>query len=557
MKPIGPYVAARELPGPAGAVRTLRATDRLTGMPVLLHLLPGPADLPVLPDHPALLPPTDAGFDGDQAYVATELPPHAQQAADPLLAARGALDALVALHRAGLTHGGITPAQLWSMDGEVRLAGAALPWRTQRASPETDLRDLAATLEALGGLPRPLQALRDVPGQLSAQAALDQLTAGVTAPDAPVLPVAAGASPPALREARPHDGSPIVIGDGPEAPVPEQKPAAPEPTVSLPAAPDYPMTSGHASPVQTIVVQALRPGPSEPGPVADHAAPAQPGRETPQERRRRENEARRAQAILDAQAGARRKAERLKAQAEQAAASPAVPEPIRIGFSDVAEEVPEDLPPWPQAGTAEPTPRLHLRTVERLPASLRRNTAPVAEATEAPAAEPLSAPAVQAEPGRLPARRVAHEPIRIGWDEDDSWRVVREPEGQSSPRPLSPPRWVLPLLAALVLLTLGLWAAWSLSARQTAPVSPARTAPAAPCCDVRFALRGTQAKVVVLSAPQDANLTPGQTLGHAPGVIRFPLKGRYRLRVEADGYSPAVLNLNVPRARPVEIALGP
>ncbi|MDB5046079.1 MAG: hypothetical protein JWQ08_2129, partial [Deinococcus sp.] len=60
MKPIGPYVAARELPGRdlAGRsaaldgpeVRTFRATDRLTGMPVLVHVLPFAVPVPQVPD---------------------------------------------------------------------------------------------------------------------------------------------------------------------------------------------------------------------------------------------------------------------------------------------------------------------------------------------------------------------------------------------------------------------------------------------------------------------------------------------------------------------------
>ncbi|MFD1732530.1 hypothetical protein ACFSC4_17860 [Deinococcus malanensis] len=153
MKPIGPYVAARELSGNQQTVRTLRATDRLTGMPVLLHLLPGPVAVPDLPDHPALLPFTDHGMDGGQAYVVSELPLHAQPAADPLLAARGALQALDALHSAGLVHGGVAPAQLWSVDGEVMLAGAGLAWGAREASAQADLRDLAQTLDTLGGLP--------------------------------------------------------------------------------------------------------------------------------------------------------------------------------------------------------------------------------------------------------------------------------------------------------------------------------------------------------------------------------------------------------------------
>jgi len=178
MKPLGPYVAARDLTGDrsAGTVRTLRATDRLTGMPVLLHVLPHVAPLPELPQDPALLRPSEGGLDGDVAYVVTELPPHALPAADPLLAARGALAGLAALHEAGQAHGGVDAAQLWSVDGRVALAGAGLPWGGE-PSPAGDLRALRETLETLGGLP---PALSGAPATATARELLTRLEAPVT-----------------------------------------------------------------------------------------------------------------------------------------------------------------------------------------------------------------------------------------------------------------------------------------------------------------------------------------------------------------------------------------
>lgn len=579
MKPIGPYVAARELSGDQQTVRTLRATDRLTGMPVLLHLLPGPVTVPDLPDHPALLPFTDQGLDGSQAYVVSELPLHAQQAADPLLAARGALQALDALHSAGLVHGGVGPAQLWSVDGEVVLAGAGLAWGAREASAQADLRDLAQTLDALGGLPARLAALRDAPGTLSARDALARLKqpAGeaavtgmstVTATQVPtpkpaepahIQPAPASGPPPQQhpvsgrapapsRGSAPllHDGSPIVLGD-PEPPAADQSAEGQDPAPA-----EVPST------VETIVIAASPPVASSL--VADPA-----GRESPQERRRRENEARRAQAIQDAQAGARRKAERLRAQAEEQRA--AVPEPIRIGFTDAkAASDDADLPDWtPEAGgSTPPAARLQMRTVERLPASLRRVTKPVVPEAPGPEAQTRHEPQdflQPAEPGRLPGRRLKSEPIRIGWDEDESWRVVREPQPEPSGTRPSLPRWLLALMAALLLIVVGVWVAREMAGRAASAQSGAsQTASAvASCCEVRFVVQGAAgrgAELFVLDAPDGANLTPGQDLGRAPGVVRFPVRGRYRLRVVADGYSPAILNLTVPRASAVNIGLG-
>lgn len=211
--PIGPYVAARELTGqrPPGTVRTLRATDRLTGMPVLLHLLPHAVPLPELPHDPALLPPSEGGIDGDTAYVVTELPLHARPVTDPLLAARGALAGLAALHEAGLTHGGVDTPQLWSVNGRVSLAGAGLPWEGER-SPAADLRDLMSTLDALGGVP---PALRDAPRDASARDLLARLEAG-----SELAPGNATAKPPRQAGEAGEDSAPSPDASAAPTPAP-------------------------------------------------------------------------------------------------------------------------------------------------------------------------------------------------------------------------------------------------------------------------------------------------------------------------------------------------
>jgi hypothetical protein len=257
VKPIGPYVAARDLTGeqPAGTVRTLRATDRLTGMPVLLHVLPHVAALPDLPDHPALLRPSEGGLDGDVAYVVTELPPHALPASDPLLAARGALAGLAALHAAGQTHGGVAAAQLWSVDGRVALAGAGLPWGGE-PTPAGDVDDLLAALKTLGGVPPALRS--------AAAASAGELLARLDAP-------AAGPDP--------HDGTPIVLGAS--APQEEVTPSpasgdAPVPGLSVPVLPPLDPaglpSEGHAPSVRE------EEAPKAVAPAAPTISPASPAR---------------------------------------------------------------------------------------------------------------------------------------------------------------------------------------------------------------------------------------------------------------------------------------
>ncbi|MBZ9750428.1 hypothetical protein K7W42_06085 [Deinococcus sp. HMF7604] len=536
MNALGPYVAARELPGrPSSPVRTLRATDRLTGMPVLLHVLSGPewpGGWPDLPPHPHLLPALDSGQSSGEAYLVTELPLQARPASDPELTARGALSALDALHTRGLVHGGLSRSQLWSVDGHVLLAGAGLPWGGD-ARPADDLYALAVILDELGGLPARLRALVTQPGTLSAAQALAALTGDSAAPqrlrEAPPPPAApteaeptrpsrvsprplnaerAAPAPisPADNSAAPHDGTPIVLGD--------------------------PVAEAAATPAP--------------------AAPTPTGPETPQERRRRQNEERRAQAILDAQAAAERRARQWQAEGPPPATPPA---PIQIGFAD-------DLPGWTPTEAAPPASRpVPTGPVERLPASLRRPPQPEATGADGPTpAEPAGTLAPSPDT-RLPPR-LPREPIRIGWDEDESWRVVREAPAPPRTRPAMPewarPEWFGPRRAAAVLAALvvlgGGWWAMTHRPEQTAPLAPALGG----CCDVRVTLRGaaaTAANLNLLSAPDAARLTPGQQMGQVPGTLHLPVPGTYRFKVVAPGWSPANLTVTVPRRQPVTIDL--
>lgn len=441
VKPIGPYVAARDLTGdrPAGAVRTLRATDRLTGMPVLLHVLPHAAPLPGLPPDPALLPPSEGGIDGDTAYVVTELPPHAVPASDPLLAARGALAGLAALHEAGLAHGGVGTAQLWSMDGRVALAGAALPWGGE-ATPARDLRDLTDTLGTLGEVP---QALRDLP-------------AGATARD---LLARLDASPPARVTRRRDAAQPV--------PAASERAQSSPPQGSAPATP-VPLSDPPAS---RLVVAAV---PAEPVQVVQVGSPEAP--------------------------------------------SPVPAQPVSAEVGATAE-----APNSPLEG------------------------------------EGASPTAARSPTGRVPARRLSGEPVRIAWDADGTRRVVK-PGREAAPPPRRArrraPGWLLPLLALLLLLLLaGVW--WA----QRGASAPVPTAAASPtCCEVRFKVQGAggvPVRLGVVSAPAGSGFTPGQEVGQAPGVVRLPRRGKYTLRVSAQGYTPETVVVTAPSSRPVPITLTP
>lgn len=289
--------------------------------------------------------------------------------------------------------------------------------------------------------------------------------------------------------------------------------------------------------------------------------------ETPQERRKRQNDERREQAMLDSQAAAQRKAARLKAQreeeereaaraAEQAALGVPVPEPFQMGFAsaqDAGEAPPGAGVQSPQTEPShqtEPSQQIRQpRQIERLPASLRRPADPARGTVQ-------RLPSGDAAPARAASRNLA--PIRIGWDEDDSWRVVRTaPEARPTP-PL--PRWApLALVALAVLLALAL--VWALGPARTSAAAPAPASAGGGVSSpaVTFTVRGAAgvtAQLSVVSAPAGANLSADQTLGVVPGQVRFPVAGTYRLQVLARGYRPATLDLTVPRTQPVTIDLG-
>ena len=239
MKTVGPFVAARSLDtglsGAAQPIKVLHALDRLTGMPALVYLLPQAVTLPELPPTPSLLPYIEVGIQGEQAYVACELPPHAGLASDPLQTALGGLRALNALHEAGLVHGGVGAHQLWEWDGDVRLAGAALPWGEAHGalaapeggvSPAADLYALGVTLLRMGPLPAGLSdLLSPYPAQRpSARDALARFNAGPPLPTSPgPLMVQAPLHPRDVGPTPPPEPPPRLIAD-PEQPTTPQPP---------------------------------------------------------------------------------------------------------------------------------------------------------------------------------------------------------------------------------------------------------------------------------------------------------------------------------------------
>ncbi|WP_291427021.1 PEGA domain-containing protein [Deinococcus sp.] len=577
MTAIGPYVVIREVsPTPGtpvrsdeggGVSRTLLVTDRVTGMPALLHGLCRPRPAPQLPRSPSLLPFVDLVRSGDDTYLVTELPPQVTAANDPVLAARGALSALNVLHMSGLAHGAIDAGQLWSVDGRVMLAGGGLTPLGPDYTAARDLRDLAVALDQIGGLPGILGLLRDPPTDLSAQDARKLLEAGARDE--------MSASAPSLSPASLFGSGTLLPQQGSYVRQSSLDESGPSPAAAL-------------RPPSAVTVYP--------------AAPAPPGTDL-------------GAGTLDAENIADFKLnidewdfpvslkERLQEEGQYAAAAPnhstrtAATFPTGAGVTTVAEAsaVPLSPPTSPEsAPTAAETRKRGVasRARDRLRADTarlktlaeaRRDLAPgqwaevVGSAgvpTESPqerrrreqqamqaqakldvqnAADRQSTAtsarqsSVGGEP--LPAgERRTLKPIRATWSADQTWHVVREDGATPS---FAPPRWLWPVLG-------GLAAALLL----TALVHNRRQPSAAPCCTVQFILKGANAQnktahLTVETAPAAARLQPGQSVGQAPGTVHLAVPGQYRLRVSTDGFTPASLKVSVPTSQPVTINLGP
>ncbi|ULH16605.1 hypothetical protein MF271_08535 [Deinococcus sp. KNUC1210] len=527
MKAIGPYVisappaggmnrAGSAGPATVSAVRepsvqTLYGVERVTGIAALLHRLPperyGMMLPPSLPPSPSLLPVTEMDDWEGHLYAVTELPHTAALATHPAEVASGVLMALEALHGAGMAHGGVGLEQFWQVGRTVQLAGAGLPWQEQ-ATPEGDMQALAAALDALGGRPAPLR-------RLETMTAAQALAALGTKPPAEVLPPTevprlAPATAPAhlpavqenpvtlerLQETAPEQAAEIVIA----------------PVLSAPASISVPDRAAE----EATAVASEQPAQSVPVPYRSASDII---------------------VIGDAPDAVQTPAPRL------------VPAPIRIGFEENAaaeaeQPTPVAVPPLDWTLPADPP---------TVPVVLIEIGSPP-EAAPLPAVQSPEAPSVESQPPTgvtVTASGRQLQPVRIGWEEDNSWRVVKP----LSERPATVPRPRLPLwaLSLLVLLVLagGVWVA--VSSRSSG------AAGAAACCPVVFRVEGQGAepvRITVVQSPPGSPLGAGALIGTAPGELKFPdVQGTYRLKFEAKGHAAMMSNLTVPSSAPFVILL--
>ena len=241
-----------------------------------------------------------------------------------------------------------------------------------------------------------------------------------------------------------------------------------------------------------------------------------------------------------------------------------LPAPIRIGFTgdlkrdglerdgpetDLPDGLPGPLPDWtPERSEPAAVDLQTKRATSFAPAS-----APVQSAGEVGGAAESGHPALnpaawhgQANPVPTSSAATRMQPLRIGWEEDHSWRVVKSGPERRGALTRRFPVWLL----ALVLLVLLAGAAFWLLGRAGSP--------AVACCSVNFTVSGSSRPVQVrlVKAPPGSTLQPGALIGTAPGELKFPnTPGQYTLEFSAQDHGALTAAVTVPPSQPFAIVL--
>jgi hypothetical protein len=242
------------------------------------------------------------------------------------------------------------------------------------------------------------------------------------------------------------------------------------------------------------------------------------------------------------------------------------PEGIHIGEAQVPPEPApsnpptlENPPPVSQAEILEPNsmsqPEHDLREPENLAAD-----EPDIVPSVRPEHEPIPLPSIDGsiEPGVVLYKdgQPPGNTIRVGFDDDDSWRSVKPYE-----RPKNNP-FILPI-ALVIAVLLGILAIVLITRKPPQPTTgnsiqtPSISNPSQNSI-VNFVVKSSSnqtARLTVISAPSKANLASGALLATIPGPVLFPYPGVYKVRVSMPNFAPGDVSVNVPQDKEIVIQL--
>jgi hypothetical protein len=529
----------------ATAIRCHAGLDLITGMPILIYLLPAVVQMhEIYSEHlPALL---ETGTRGETTYIVMASAPGYVQLRPTLTEtrlhwfARSSARAILDAHIAGVSHGALSPAHVFAQGDHLFVAGFGLPWAETASvyrAPEgagefpADIYAWARTVQHYGN-GDPSAALPGDFGKL----------VGHCLHDDPRERPTAGELVMALEQ--------VLSGASPWSPPARTQPE----TATL-----------EASKLEPASVALLNPAPvnlqqdEEPLDVeleTDDAIEL-----TAHELTAHELTADEPELITSLEPAA----QVIEAEAPEPAAHPAKHisnGPITRSLETITtKEIPPlktpDIVPEQRPNLSKPA--LEIIEGDALPIDI--------DALEAPPHPLVEAAGLEADEPDVPiiVRGANNEPIRIGFDADQNGNGAVKPPMRFS--------WVGVLagligVGALGWLLVALVGALTsgLNARPTNVTKPAVTTPApntsgnkpptvttpAPNTNellVNFKLEpenGKRGRLVVLEAPAGAALQSGDPLATVPGPVLFPVAGTYRLQVVLDGYNPAETVLKLP-----------
>ncbi len=512
----------------AESIQTFAGVDVVTGMPVIVYTMPGqpPSIVEVINESiPVVL---ETGLQNDTGFVVVSSAPGylplrlglSQVRIEWLT--RVSAKALSDAHAGGLMHGDFNPSHFFVQGDHLLLEGWGLNWQNPQpdfTAPEgqgqaaADVFAWARTMQAFGkGDPRKLldgemgrlighclnPKPQERPTALELVIALEQVIGKKTLkPEVKTVQLghALGAS-----------ATPEIL-----------KPTTPEmkPDQTAPSAEDLEMPS----------VQTLEPLKLEPTQTVDPLMPIDEGIKIV--------------AIAKAPEG-------IQIGEAQAPTDPAPLNSARL-----------ENPAVTQAQILEPNnPSEHdLREPENLAAD-EPDIVPSVRPEHEPV--PLSSHDGNIEPGVVLYKdgQPSSNTIRVGFDDDDSWRSVK-PYTKPKTNPL-----ILPIALVMIVL-IGILVVVLLT-RKASPVptgntiqTPSVTNPSQNSI-VNFIVKSSSnqtARLTVISAPTKANLALGALLATIPGPVLFPYPGTYKVRVTMPNFAPGDVTVNVPQDKEIVIQL--
>jgi hypothetical protein len=527
----------------ATAIRCHAGLDLITGMPILIYLLPEAVQMhEIYSEHlPALL---ETGTRGETTYIVMASAPGYVQLRPTLTEtrlhwfARSSARAILDAHIAGVSHGALSPAHVFAQGDHLFVAGFGLPWAETASvyrAPEgagefpADIYAWARTVQHYGN-GDPSAALPGDFGKL----------VGHCLHDDPRERPTAGELVMALEQ--------VLSGASPWSP-----PARTQPETS----------TLEASKLEPASVALLNPAPvnlqqdEEPLDVeleTDDAIELTADELTADEP---ELIAETYTPNLEPDTDIVEQAESSVAHTKQISSGPITRSLETITTKEIPPLKTPDIVPEQRQNLSKPA--LEIIEGDALPIDI--------DALEAPPHPLVEAAGLEADEPDVPiiVRGANNESIRIGFDADQN--------GNGAVKPAMRFSWVGVLagligVGALGWLLVALVGALTsgLNARPTNVTKPAVTTPApntssnkpttvtTPTTNnnellVNFKLEpenGKRGRLVVLEAPAGAALQSGDPLATVPGPVLFPVAGTYRLQVVLDGYNPAETVLKLP-----------